>query len=479
MRMPQPPHPLLHGLGALLVAAACSNNPSANPSGPLTLPPTVDGFVRAWDGSDVTSPAAAVYGEGDTIRMEFIATDAHRVRWVGIHLLEPGDVQDSVEVTDSLPAVRATFWLRSNPVFAGIMRINAFARNNTGDRAETTLRGNPVSVYARIARPVNSAALTANVRDLVLDTKRGLVYLSQPDSARIAVLSVATMTYQTALKPPGPPAGLDLSLSGDSLVVALPGTRQLGLMDLTAAAPAWSTLNLSADTTTGAEPQNLRVTASNQVLVLVTQPGVVSGAGGQLVEYDITHGTMRTRTDVGYQGQVSVDLVMIRTADRSRIVMLDGGSCCPAPAFVYQSVGDFFGPSHPTVQRYGPATSPDATGQHVLIAGGVFDNQLTLLQSYFPPGAAWAASISQSGDTAYFADGAGLLRTQLSDGVTLEKVMLPAVPQQVYSMPGAGERVLAISADTISLANLSGSLAPAPVHLAGARFESGGSAARP
>ena len=439
-------------LSGTLLVAGCSDGPATAPKPSDREPPTLAGLVLAWDRSGVTAPAAAVFGPGDTIHLQIDATDNRRVRWLGIHFREPFESQDSVEIADSLPAVSVSVSIVPNAAFSGIVRINAFARDNADNRQETELSGDPISVFAPVSRPLRSAPLDAPVKDVAFDAARGLVYLSEPDSARIAVLSLATMTLDTAVAAPGTPGGLDLSASGDSLVVALPDTRQLGVLDLTGITPGWTTIALAVDSASGLRPQVLRISAANKALVLA-----VSDAGpSRVYEYDFVTGTQRLRTDAGATGAVPTPSRLVRPANRGRMLLVSD-----AVGQVYVSQTDTFLAPHATVGLATPPATATASGDLFLIGGSVFTGTLDHSTDYYPPGSAFRSAISQFGDTAYFGVASGFLRTRLADGVTLEKVILPEEPIRLYAAPGPGGAVLAISATQIVLADLSGA-SPSP-----------------
>jgi hypothetical protein len=398
-----------------------------------------------------------VFAPGDTISLSIYAADNRRVRWVGLEFIEPVATSDSFEVTDSLSGVLLSVRLIMGATFAGLVRVKAFARDDQGQRAEAVLLGNPISVYATVTRQVVSAQLDVLARHVAFDLKRGLVYLSQPDSGRIAVLSLSTGTFATPLVPPVPPAGIDLSAGGDSLVVALPDLRALGILDLTSTSPTWQTIALAFDTSWGRHPDNLRVSAANTVIVSITATGV-TGAVGQVVAHRMSTGYQTLRNDVsywdGYPGTVTDATLMARSADRSRILLLFDNSCCPESGQIYVSQSDAFLARQPTVQRYGPAISADGSGNVFLVGNTLFSNALTQPVAYHPPGEAWASALSQGGDTAYFGFRQGFFRTRLADGATVEWVSLPEAPLRLYSIPGPGERVLAISGTTATVVTL-------------------------
>src|SRR5439155_21011689 len=116
----------------------------------------------------------------------------------------------------------------------------------------------------------------------------------QPDSNRILRISAATMTYGTAIPMPGQPYGLDLTPSGDSLLVGLYKSQELGIVNL-------QTGSVSAVPLVGlgpgggfVGPQYVKEAANGKVLI-----GVLSSYYGyQYVwEYDLNTGQQRRRLD--------------------------------------------------------------------------------------------------------------------------------------------------------------------------------------
>src|SRR5205823_6646365 len=87
-------------------------------------------------------------------------------------------------------------------------------------------------VYPTLTRPTTAAAVEGEIAELAIDQRRGVIYLAQGYQRRLAVLSTASMTVSATLALPAASADLDLTASGDSLVVALPSLRALGVIDL-------------------------------------------------------------------------------------------------------------------------------------------------------------------------------------------------------------------------------------------------------
>lgn len=439
-----------------LVLVACSDS-----SGPESLPaPTVLGFVTGWNGLDATAPAATVFPAGETIRFRVAAVDTVPIRWIGFHIFEPFDIIDSVEVTDMRDSVDLAAFTVPPPSFVGLLRITGFASNDVGGRSEVELMGNPVSLYESISRPVLSTDLNIDIRDIALNGTADHLYLSQPDSNRIAVLSLATMSFQPPIDTPALPAGLDLTASDDSLVVAFPTLRQIGIIDLTNSGQAWDLRDLVFDTTHSRQPDNLRVSAHNKVIISITSTER-TGAVGQILDYDLATSSQSLRTDVSYSetgrpGEVTESTLMERSFDHSRILLLYDNSCCPLNGQVYVSENGVFLPRRGTVQQYTPPASATVSGSRFLISRTLFDDDLTSPVAYLPPADRHVSALSLRGDTAYFQSGNGVFRTRLEDGATLERVIVPEHPLRILPLPGPGERLLILSASGIVIADLEG-----------------------
>lgn len=449
---------------AVLILGACKNGAGPSPdSAPVDSAPSVTGHSIAWNGSPASERGSSVHAAGDTIRFVIEAWDPDgRLTWIGVRFAEPYLFVDSFPVPDSLASGRVAlnFWLATSADFAGLLRVAGFARDAAGHRTEVELEGNPVSIYSIVARPAIMTPLSDPVGDVTFDVRRNLVYLAQPQRGRIAPLSLATMTFLPVIAPPGPPGSMDLVASGDSLLVSVPSLRAVAVADLTGASPRWSLLDLTFDTSAGRHAKTLRVSARNKALIFIGPAAGYSGWMGHLLEYDLTLGVQRVRTDVNpdAQGMLTDRTPMASSLDRSRILLLFDNACCPETGRIYESQADAFLPSRGTVQLYFPPLSASATGNAFLVGRTVFNQALEAPIPFNTPGQFWVPStVSQSGDTVYFAYGPGVFRTRVADGATLELTLLPEPAARLFSVPGPGERLLVLSDNGVSLVDLAGS----------------------
>ena len=74
----------------------------------------------------------------------------------------------------------------------------------------------------------------------------------QTNERRLAIVSTATLQVTATIPTPGAPTGFDLTPGGDSLIVALPSSKALGVLDLRQASPQLALLPLTTlDATLG------------------------------------------------------------------------------------------------------------------------------------------------------------------------------------------------------------------------------------
>ena len=441
---------------ALLLPTACVDTgaPAAD-----RLAPSLTSRVLAHDGSTVTLPAAQAFAFNEHILLLLTVRDERRVAWIGFHVTEPVDIVDSVAIPDSLPALQVLVALNLGEGFAGVVRVSGFARDAAGNRTEQVAIGNPVSVYRPLVGATATALLPGPVTDVAFDPRRERVYIAQPESTRVLVLSLASMTFGPPLATPSAPGGLDLTVSGDSLVVSLPATGQLGITALDAVPPTWTLVDLVAGGD-ARRPTGVRVSAGNKAFVPLSAEG--TGGAGSVLEYDVATGAVRPRSDLDRQGLVPAGTRVARTPDRSRILILFAGTCCSAEGQVYESAPDAALPIQSLAARAQPHISADGTARQFLLDATLFDQALLPKRAYYPPGLGLVSALADPGAHAYFGLGAGFLRTRLADGVTTEWITLPQGPGQLLAIPGPAERVLALGASTAVLVDLGTAARPSP-----------------
>lgn len=448
---------LLAWLCGLALVSCDTGAPSPPP------PPSVAGRLYAYQQWDSTPPGSAAYGPGDTIRFQFEVHASRAVEWLGYIISGTATQRDSFAVPEPLDtAVSALVKLVFPTGTRGLSTIRVFAHDTVGGYGEAALAGNPLSLYDTVTYPVTASAYASSVCgviipvhvtpfvgcDVVPDAKRNVVYLSEPDSVRIAVLSLATMTYGPPITAPGIVSGLDLTLDGDSLVVALPTLNQLGIVDLTTPTPTWHLVDLTLNTHPGRRPAGVRVAATNRVLISLSQPNLFQSPPPpldslQLIEYDLGTGVQRARFDIAPGAGLSIFRPLARSADARRLLLATEGFFQAYQLYQAEHdrilpAGSFSITGNNTSGEI-PAISLSATGHRFLIKGFLFDDMSRQVAYLDPPGDGWISALSPGGDTGYFGLGASLLRTRLADGATFERVLLPEVPTRIDLLPGGAQ----------------------------------------
>lgn len=429
--------PLRRFLVRLLIAAgvlACGDE-----TGPLLdrSAPVVDGVVLAHDRTTVVLPAAQTYAAGEPVWMLLDVSDERRVGWIGFHVTGPIDQSDSVAVPDSLQRLQVLVGMDLGGL-SGLVEVRGFAIDGSGNRTESVVAGNPVSVYAPVVLPVVAVPLEGPVSDFTYDMKREQLLLADPGQARIAVYSLIAGAFGPAIVAPAPAGAIDLTASGDSLVAFFPETAELGVRSLVSPS-AWDLVTLS-ETVAGLDAPALAVSAAGTVVI----------AAGQVVEYDLATGLETHRTDGGLSGALPAAAALASFEGRTRIVLTFEDGAGGTLGQVYQSATDTFSAARPLGALEAVIPSSDAAGR-VLVGASLFGPLLDPIRRFHPPGLGRAGVVSNTGEYAYFAYGTGYLRTRITDGVTLEQVLLPEPPHRLGMIPGDPERVIAIGSGTLTI----------------------------
>ncbi|HEU4561797.1 MAG TPA: hypothetical protein VFS20_28490 [Longimicrobium sp.] len=357
------------------------------------------------------------YAPGDTIIALLYGSDNNGVAWVGWGVDAPG-----ASLRDSLPANdprAAPLHIPVRPEWVGGARLSVWLKDHAGLRSEMASLPDSIRVYPVVNRPTRTAQTPGGNADAVVDPARRLLYVAMPDRKEIAVLSLATMTFGTPIAVPGIPRSLDLTVSGDSLVVALPHANELAVVNLRAAAgtavPVVSTGSFT--------PNAVRIAADGRVLV---------STRGALGAVNLGTGAVTTLATESGAWAESLE----RTPDRSKVVY--GGACrleyaaaarTVAPCRPFEGVGHFGMDDAGRVFSRGPwLYRAGATQPHL------FANELALTSTSAP---------SPDGTEVYLSSVRGLLRASV-DGRILDRMPFPHVYGQILFADG-GNTLLAVS----------------------------------
>ena len=426
------------------------------PAGPPPVdyaPPLVSSALIAPGGMPAVHFSAASYVPGERVMVRLEAIDDVRLALMGYRIGAPVNVADSVAVDAPNAVALRTFTLL--PSWLGVAPVTFFAVDEAGRRTEVDV--GPMSVYAVATRAMRGVEVPGNafsgsdlgiaVSDAVFDAKRHVLYLAQPDSDRVLVLSTRTMTFDAPIVVPRAPMGVDLTPSGDSLVIALRRTHAIAVVDLLSTTRQPDTLRIevpysmapSGPGPTSQGPGQVRITSRGEAFIRFNFDGT---GFNPLWLYDIAARRQRHRTDGGFNGYISHSSTLAPSGDRTRVLLFADCLICTANVGqIYDAVSDTFGPRVYTTQTHGASVSLDRSGERVLIASSLFDRNLDFLRTFAPPGfdlgfkrmhSTTPTAIAPSGDLVYVSikDGAYYL-VRTADGGVLEKVLLPATTKRL------------------------------------------------
>lgn len=436
LRIPTPSLSLSSWVVKLVVVDQFGRRDAQSTTVHFLTAPTMGGYVTGPDSNPTALP-------GDTVQFSIGAgvADARDpgITWLGYEVGPPVNARDSLAVSGqqasaTMSVVVSRLWITGQSYLPAI---SFFARDVWGYRIRYSPLCCNVLVVDAIRRPTALVPIAGRVSDVVLDTARNRLYLTQPDSGRILTLSLATMTYGQPILLPGRPSGMDLTLGGDSLLVALFSARELAIMNLITG--QIDRVPITLGNPTNPSPDRVREAANGKVLISMTFAGF--GYGGELIEHDLRTGQQKRRLDVGLQGALTEATGLARVGDPSRIVLLIEDACCPENAQIYTAATDSFSPLYDVfdlITAPGAPLSSDRAGRYILMGNRLWTSDFSTKRDYAratyfyrfegPPD---ASVISSDASEAFFASLYGYYKVRLSNDSTLERVRVALVPNQL------------------------------------------------
>jgi hypothetical protein len=395
-------------------------------------PPTISAVLDGHNG------LAGQYAVGDTISLNASASDDYALGWLVYDLGPPANVHDSVAAN---PGWAGQYWsikLPIRPEWVGSPVVSLYARDASGLTSQTvSSQPDSVRIYAAVNRPTTTPlSLSPNAtNDIVYDAKRDLMYVGIQNDNHVLVFSPSTMALQAPIVLPAVPMGMDLSLSGDSLLAAVPSTNSIAVVDLSNPSATPGTIRLSlldnAPTYPGmpAQPSGLRIAANGKMIVMLSN---MTTQSDQTVEVDLTTGAQRFRTDTRgpSDGTTFWPQFVGRNGDRSRIYLL--WNCWRW----YASATDTFSPCGYGQPSDGFGITFDAAGTHLTLGSRVFDADTHLLWSSEAINQIYPyAALSPDGASVYLGAGQGITTMRFADKVMLERIPIPVTAERLFVSP--------------------------------------------
>ena len=235
---------------------------SALPLPPMVLTNTVQATLLA----DIDFVA------GTTDTAVLTLSDNHGLAWAGWAFDYPYSFRDSVPISGLTTTALVPMSIPSSLIGA-TPSLSVFVRDSDGNQTVTTFGATSVGQY--VDHPLRTVAFAAAVSDFAFDTKRQTLYLLERDSMRIAVLSLASLTFQQPITLPHTPIGLDVTPSHDSLFVMLDSTNVVAVINLAVGghpttlvhlAPVFDSIVPNDTVTIG---WRIRIAADNRALIVM------------------------------------------------------------------------------------------------------------------------------------------------------------------------------------------------------------------
>ena len=391
-------------------------------------PPTIS-QPSGWTGQ---------YAVGDSLMLSANATDDNLLGWLVYQLGAPANARDSVAAIADRVGEYFGVKVPIRPEWVGSPTVSMYIRDAGNLTSQTLTAPAPLVIYPTVDKsstPVLSLSPSGAADDIAYDAKRDRMYVGIPNDNKIAVFAPSTMTAQAAIQLPGTPAGMDLSLSGDSLLVAVPSANQIAVVDLDHPTATPGSLKLTVlDTVASALssmpllPSGLRIAANGKMFVMLTWP---THLNDQVVEVDLTNGAQRIRSDARNMSTVNAfwTRYMGRPNDRSRIYSL--GPC----GAIYDSASDTFQACVNGSAAIFMGMTFNATGTLFTRGAQVLDTNLQLVCGTSVNGTPEDAAISADGATVYMGGTGDVRSMRVSDQTMLQRVLLPINAERLFVGP--------------------------------------------
>ena len=356
---------------------------------------------------------------GETFRLAIRASDDRKLHSVVYNIGPPMNLYDSVFTTDTVFTDTVEVVVPASWDGEADVLVRAHDAGGGGQFQNIgTLR-----VLNGIRRPFQSRNLIARAAGAVYDSTRNVLYVAQPESAQVGVLSLGSMTLGPRIHLPTAAVGygtlgIDIVPGGDTVVVPLPDSGRIALLN-----------RVSGTTTTvpiagGLGATNLVVTSNRHVFALGSRDSAGFLFFG-IVDHDLATGTDTLRRDVGQNGHLNATAQLFRSPDQSKVFVYSVGA--PTCGYVYDVATDSFS----ACQTFGVAgdavASATTNGSKWLWGNLLLDSALNVIATVPSLTGPWPPvpmfpGIAPDGSVAYIPTTYGYDKVALPAGTVLERV---------------------------------------------------------
>ncbi len=387
------------------------------------------------------------YALGDTIHLNVRARDNHRLAYIIYELGAPANVRDSIAVAAgphrdylgrSLPMAIA---IRSEWVGTRMMRI--FARDVAGNLSEPrSAHPDSFRIYSEVPASTQRVTLPFRVNAAVFDPERKRLALLPRDHKELHLFSLESMTLVRTVPLPAISTGGDFTLSGDSLIVALPQENAFAVVDLTGASASPVLIPLNVSPPLQQRPHHLQVLDDGLVLAVLRAE---AGQEDEVLELSLASGSQRLLEEFRSPYGNTRRFRLARSAERSMLVLHSQyRGCIHRFAFADRRFGSCLGRIY---SSYTPLSFSHG-GASMLIDAIVTNRDFDPVRSLWSADLLFPGVISPSGQHVYLTQRRGVARVRVADGEYLERYAAPvprlSIPQQVFITPGEDALILLV-----------------------------------
>lgn len=405
---------------------------------PFVLPPDcllggkLSGVIRAMDAAgQITTAPVATFAIVDRTPPTITATLSANPSPFGAFVLGGDSMRLSIGATDN-HALSAAFWdfepfgtrdstLQAGASFAGLVgivlpdssaqkiQVRAWSRDAAGLTSDTIVaRPDSIRVIPARSHAVRSSSVIPPIGAMAVAESRGMLYAIVANPPEILGISLQSLAVTDTIPLPVAAGDIDVTTSGDSLVVTLPTNRAVGVIDLLVSPRTIGVLPLSS--VGGGYPRRLRAIAGGRVFL--------TSDNSVLTELDLQTGADRVRTDAGANGSVSF-AYLERSLDHA-VLVVDGVVSSAYQLQRYDGGTDSFGAlrthgSFPTQPRV------DRTGSAIALHNTVYDAALGINRVCETPPGDFPVALSPDGSVLYTAL-LGILEANITTGELLERM---------------------------------------------------------
>jgi len=374
------------------------------------------------------------YFVGDTLHPFVWGNDNNSVSWV-IWEIQPAGIRDSISGAGGrfLDIPIPPQWAGTN------IQLRFFARDGVGlvsDTARGPAAGLPI--YPTVQPAMHWGTISGDVMNLAVDEKRGALYLLQGNGGwRVGGVRTSDIALTESIPLPAMAWDLDMSAGGDSLILALPDLRALGIIDLRESPRRVQLLPIrSLDTTTQQAPWQVRVGANGKAYVILEG---APPAQAVLLEVELATGVERV---VPGAGNIQ-DARFERSFDGSALIFEKGTDLFER----YDVAAETFTAFGTPRSIYGPLRVDD-NGSRVTVGLFVYDGDLQFERRV----AAVLGGEAMSG-SALTKDGAylfhilgnrGVARTRTNDGAVVDRFLTPFPASEFLRVTPDGNTLIVV-----------------------------------